>query len=201
MAQCSINLDSERRLIHQGMKMIYWQPKMELMERNELEELQLRRLKSIAEKVYKHVPFYHNRFKEAEAIIQRLKELQEAGEFAPEETPIDCFVVAEKLECVRMLMRAQFDAFFDRIKGKRFISAIRLFEQGISHLIQERKYDEALVGLKCGLLKCPREDHDIVRALFYSLVYKLFREEQFEKAKEAIQVGRTLNLLKIEGVV
>ena len=45
--------------------MNYWQPKYELMAREELEELQLRRLKSVAEKVYKSVPFYHKKFQEA----------------------------------------------------------------------------------------------------------------------------------------
>ncbi len=45
--------------------MNYWQPKYELMAREELEELQLRRLKSVAEKVYKNVPFYHKKFQEA----------------------------------------------------------------------------------------------------------------------------------------
>ena len=45
--------------------MNYWQPKYELMAREELEELQLRRLKSVAEKVYKSVPFYHQKFQEA----------------------------------------------------------------------------------------------------------------------------------------
>ena len=64
--------------IHQGMKMNYWQPKLELMDRAELEELQLRRLKSTVEKVYKNVPFYHNKFKEAGITpedIQSLKDL------------------------------------------------------------------------------------------------------------------------------
>jgi len=45
--------------------MNYWQPKLELMERSELEELQLRRLKSIVEKVYRNVPFYHRKMNEA----------------------------------------------------------------------------------------------------------------------------------------
>jgi phenylacetate-CoA ligase len=58
--------------------MNYWQPKLELMDRTELEELQLRRLKSVVEKVYKNVPFYHNKFKEAGITpedIQSLKDL------------------------------------------------------------------------------------------------------------------------------
>jgi phenylacetate-CoA ligase len=60
------------------MKMNYWQPKLELMGRAELEELQLRRLKSTVEKVYKNVPFYQNKFKEAGITpedIQSLKDL------------------------------------------------------------------------------------------------------------------------------
>lgn len=58
--------------------MNYWQPKMELMERKELEELQLQRLKSVAQKVYDNVPFYRNKFKEAGVApedIQSLKDL------------------------------------------------------------------------------------------------------------------------------
>lgn len=58
--------------------MNYWQPKMELMERKELEELQLQRLKSVAQKVYDSVPFYRNIFKEAGVApedIQSLKDL------------------------------------------------------------------------------------------------------------------------------
>lgn len=58
--------------------MNYWQPKLELMERTELEELQLQRLKSVARKVYDNVPFYHDKFKEAGVApedIQSLKDL------------------------------------------------------------------------------------------------------------------------------
>jgi len=58
--------------------MNYWQPKLELMERVELEELQLQRLKSVARKVYDNVPFYHNKFMEAGVApedIQSLKDL------------------------------------------------------------------------------------------------------------------------------
>ena len=45
--------------------MTYWQPEFELMGMRELENLQLRRLKSTVEKVYKNVPFYHSWMKEA----------------------------------------------------------------------------------------------------------------------------------------
>lgn len=45
--------------------MTYWQPEFELMGRRELEDLQIRRLRSTVEKVYKNVPFYHRRMKEA----------------------------------------------------------------------------------------------------------------------------------------
>ena len=57
--------------------MNYWQPKYELMERRELEELQLRRLKSVAEKVYKNVPFYHNKFQEAGVAPEDIKSLED----------------------------------------------------------------------------------------------------------------------------
>lgn len=55
--------------------MNYWQPKHELMAREELEELQLRRLKSVAEKVYKNVPFYQRKFQEAGVTPQDIKSL------------------------------------------------------------------------------------------------------------------------------
>jgi len=55
--------------------MNYWQPKYELMAREELEELQLRRLKSVAEKVYKSVPFYHKKFQEAGVAPEDIKSL------------------------------------------------------------------------------------------------------------------------------
>jgi len=44
--------------------MNYWQPKLELMEREALEELQLRRMKSMVERVYKKVPYYHDNMKQ-----------------------------------------------------------------------------------------------------------------------------------------
>ena len=55
--------------------MNYRQPKYELMAREELEELQLRRLKSVAEKVYKSVPFYHRKFQEAGVAPEDIKSL------------------------------------------------------------------------------------------------------------------------------
>ncbi len=58
----------------------YWQPKYELMKRNELEDLQLKRLKSTVEKVYKDVPFYHQKMLElgiSPADIQSLKDLSQ----------------------------------------------------------------------------------------------------------------------------
>jgi phenylacetate-CoA ligase len=47
------------------MDMNYWQPKFELMDRAELEDLQLRRLRSTLDNVYRNVPFYHQKMKEA----------------------------------------------------------------------------------------------------------------------------------------
>ena len=57
--------------------MNYWQPKMELRERKELEELQLRRLKSVVEKVYRSVPFYENKFKQAGVTPQDILSLKD----------------------------------------------------------------------------------------------------------------------------
>jgi phenylacetate-CoA ligase len=59
--------------------MNYWQPKLEMMDRAELEELQLRRLKSTVENVYKNVPFYHKSMKDAGVLpqdVQSLKDLK-----------------------------------------------------------------------------------------------------------------------------
>ena len=55
--------------------MNYWQPKYELMAREELEALQLRRLKSVAEKVCNSVPFYHRKFQEAGVTPEDIKSL------------------------------------------------------------------------------------------------------------------------------
>ena len=57
--------------------MNYWQPKLELMERKELEELQLQRLKSVVEKVYKNVPFYEKKFKQAGITPQDILSLKD----------------------------------------------------------------------------------------------------------------------------
>ena len=57
--------------------MNYWQPKMELMERKELEELQLQRLKSVVEKVYRNVAFYQNKFKQAGITPEDIKSLKD----------------------------------------------------------------------------------------------------------------------------
>ena len=59
--------------------MNYWQPKFELMERKELEELQLERLKSVVEKVYNNVPFYQRKFREAGVTPQDIKSLEDVA--------------------------------------------------------------------------------------------------------------------------
>ena len=45
--------------------MNFWQPEIEKMKRADLEEMQLRRLKSTVENVYRNVPFYHKKLKDA----------------------------------------------------------------------------------------------------------------------------------------
>ncbi len=57
--------------------MNYWQPKYELMDRAELDDLQLRRLKSTVEKVYRNVPFYHNKMMEAGVSPQDIQSLRD----------------------------------------------------------------------------------------------------------------------------
>jgi phenylacetate-CoA ligase len=59
------------------MKMNYWQPKYELMDRKELEELQLERLKGVVENVYRNVPFYQMKFKQAGITPQDIQSLKD----------------------------------------------------------------------------------------------------------------------------
>jgi len=61
------------------MKMNYWQPKSELMDRKELEELQLQRLKSVVEKVYRNVAFYQKKFKQAGITPQDIQSLKDVS--------------------------------------------------------------------------------------------------------------------------
>jgi len=57
--------------------MNYWQPKYELMDRKELEELQLERLKGVVENVYRNVPFYQMKFKQAGITPQDIQSLKD----------------------------------------------------------------------------------------------------------------------------
>jgi hypothetical protein len=44
--------------------MKYWQPEYETMQKDEMRQLQLKRLKKTAASVYENVPFYNKKFKE-----------------------------------------------------------------------------------------------------------------------------------------
>lgn len=57
--------------------MNFWQPKIETMDRSALQDLQLRRLKSTVEKVYKNVPFYHDKMKALRITPHDLKSLDD----------------------------------------------------------------------------------------------------------------------------
>ncbi len=57
--------------------MEYWQPKLETMKRKPLAELQLKRLKKTANSVYKNVPFYAKKFKEAGVKPSDIKTLED----------------------------------------------------------------------------------------------------------------------------
>jgi phenylacetate-CoA ligase len=57
--------------------MNYWQPKLEMMDRSELENLQLRRLKSTVEAVYENVPFYHEKMLQAGVSPQDIRSLED----------------------------------------------------------------------------------------------------------------------------
>jgi len=58
--------------------MAYWQPKFELMKRDELEELQLRRLKDTVERAYRRVPFYKDQMDARGVSPQDIKTLDDA---------------------------------------------------------------------------------------------------------------------------
>ncbi|MDD4749042.1 MAG: phenylacetate--CoA ligase [Methanosarcinaceae archaeon] len=57
--------------------MKYWQPKIETMGQAELRELQLKRLKKSVKTVYKNVPFYRQKFKEAGVTPEDIKTLED----------------------------------------------------------------------------------------------------------------------------
>lgn len=57
--------------------MEYWQPELETLKRNALEELQLKRLKKTAGAVFKNVPFYADKFKEANVRPSDIKSLDD----------------------------------------------------------------------------------------------------------------------------
>ena len=57
--------------------MEYWQPKIETMKREQLEELQLKRLKKTVNSVNKNVPLYAKRFKEAGIEPSGIKTLED----------------------------------------------------------------------------------------------------------------------------
>ena len=89
--------------------MNYWQPKYELMAREELEDLQLRRLKSVAEKVYQNVPFYHKKFQEAGITPQDIRSLADISRLPTtrkqdlrDNYPFGLFAVPSKEEVVRV---------------------------------------------------------------------------------------------------
>ncbi len=58
--------------------MKFWQPKIETMDRSDLQDLQLRRLKSVVEKVYKNVPFYHEKMKSLGITPHDINSLEDA---------------------------------------------------------------------------------------------------------------------------
>ncbi len=58
--------------------MNFWQPKIETMDRSDLQDLQLRRLKSVVEKVYKNVPFYHEKMKSLGITPHDINSLEDA---------------------------------------------------------------------------------------------------------------------------
>jgi len=81
----------------------YYQPKIELLNREELRALQFKRLKRVLNRVYNHVPHYREKFKKAGVKPSSLKSLSDIRHF-PFTTKEDLFVdypfglLAEPLE-------------------------------------------------------------------------------------------------------
>ena len=59
--------------------MNYWQPKLELISREDLESLQIRRLKGTVERLCKNVPFYHDNMKKMGMYPHDIKSLNDLG--------------------------------------------------------------------------------------------------------------------------
>jgi phenylacetate-CoA ligase len=57
--------------------MNYWQPKLELLNREDLDSLQIRRLRGTAERVYNNVPFYHENLKKTGMYPHDIKSLND----------------------------------------------------------------------------------------------------------------------------
>lgn len=81
----------------------YFNPKVELLNKEELKDLQLKRLKAVLNKVYRRVPHYRKKFEEAGVKPRNLKTLEDIKAF-PFTTKEDLFVdypfglLAEPLE-------------------------------------------------------------------------------------------------------
>ena len=58
---------------------MYWQPESECMDREELEQLQLERLESTLNRVYRNVPFYRKKFDEIKFNPDDLRSLDDLG--------------------------------------------------------------------------------------------------------------------------
>ncbi len=88
--------------------MKYWQPEYETMNHNELDKLQLDRLKKTVAKVYNNVLFYRNKFDQAKVTPSDIRSLDDISKLAQTEKsdlrdnyPFDLFAVPKK-EIVRI---------------------------------------------------------------------------------------------------
>ncbi|AEH60955.1 Phenylacetate--CoA ligase [Methanosalsum zhilinae DSM 4017] len=88
--------------------MKYWQPEYETMNHNELDKLQLDRLKKTVAKVYNNVLFYRNKFDQAKVTPSDIRSLDDISKLAQtkksdlrDNYPFDLFAVPKK-EIVRI---------------------------------------------------------------------------------------------------
>ncbi|MHC1630841.1 MAG: phenylacetate--CoA ligase family protein [Methanotrichaceae archaeon] len=88
--------------------MNFWQPKIETMDRTELQDLKLRRLKNTVDKAYKNVPFYHEKMKALGIIPHDIQSLEDANHLPEtrktdlrDNYPFDLFAVPKE-EIVRV---------------------------------------------------------------------------------------------------
>lgn len=96
--------------------MKYWQPEYETMNHNELDKLQLDRLKKTVAKVYNNVLFYRNKFDQAKVTPSDIRSLDDISKLAQTKNLI--FGTIIHLICLQYQKRNCADTLIIRYKRK-----------------------------------------------------------------------------------